>query len=230
MQKLVLFDIDGTIMHNGGAGRDAMEHALQTVFGTKGSTAYRYDGKTDKQIVRELMQLEGHDDTWIDVRMEQVTQLYVETLQKTLAEDDRDIGMYEGVAALIDAVDARDDAVLGLLTGNIETGARLKLQAVGLDTNRFVINAFGSDHETRGELPAIACRRLRESLGIDIPGHDVIVIGDTPADIHCGRDIGARAIGVATGRYSVRELQEHDPFAVFETLRDTDAVMQVIYA
>jgi phosphoglycolate phosphatase-like HAD superfamily hydrolase len=107
-------------------------------------------------------------------------------------------------------------------------GARAKLEAVGIDPDIFVIGAFGSDHEYRPELPAIAQRRAREMLGIDVPGRSVVVIGDTPADVECGRDIGARAIGVATGRYSTEELAAHGAVAVFTDLSETTAVVRAI--
>lgn len=228
MQHLVLFDIDGTILHSGGAGRDAMEYALATVFGTAGDSAMRYDGKTDKQIVRESMRAAGISEAEIDAHMEQVVSLYVATLPSRLGDPERHVGMYPGVAELIDAVHARHDSVLGLLTGNVESGARLKLGAVGLDFDQFRINAFGSDHEIRGELPAIAHRRMQDAFGITLGGRDVVVIGDTPADISCGRELGARAIAVATGSYSVDDLKAHDPYAVFSDLSDTDAVLAAI--
>jgi phosphoglycolate phosphatase-like HAD superfamily hydrolase len=228
MQHLVLFDIDGTILHSGGAGRDAMEHALATVFGTAGDSSMRYDGKTDKQIVRESMLSAGISEAEIDARMEQAISLYVATLPSRLGDPDRHVDLYPGVADLIHAVHARDDSVLGLLTGNVESGARLKLGAVGLDFEQFRINAFGSDSELRGELPAIAHRRMQEAFGVTLGGRDVVVIGDTPADISCGRTLGARAIAVATGSYSVADLQAHDPYAVFPDLSDTDAVMAAI--
>jgi len=151
-------------------------------------------------------------------------------LQAELATRAAAVQLYEGVRELVDAVDTRTDAVLGLLTGNVEPGARLKLAAAGLDPGRFVVNAFGSDHETRGELPAIAHRRMRDTFGVELAGRDVIVIGDTPSDVQCGRALGARAIAVATGRFSVAELQAHEPFAVFETLADTRAVLSAIDA
>ncbi|HSU96645.1 MAG TPA: haloacid dehalogenase-like hydrolase [Gemmatimonadaceae bacterium] len=228
MQHLVLFDIDGTILHSGGAGRDAMEYALATVFGTAGDSSMRYDGKTDKQIVRESMRAAGISDTEIDAHMEQVVSLYVATLPGRLGDPERHVGLYPGVAELIAAVHARDDSVLGLLTGNVESGARLKLAAVGLDFEQFRINAFGSDNEVRGELPAIAHRRMQDAFGVTLGGRDVVVIGDTPADISCGRALGARAIAVATGSYSVDELKAHHPYAVFQDLSDTDVVMAAI--
>lgn len=228
MQHLVLFDIDGTILHSGGAGRDAMEYALSTTFGTPGDSSMRYDGKTDKQIVRESMRAAGFSDTDIDSRMDEVVALYVASLSGRLADPARGVGMYPGIAELIDAVHKRSDSALGLLTGNVEAGARLKLDAVGLDFDQFQVNAFGSDHEVRGELPGIAHRRMLDMFGISLRGRDVVVIGDTPADVACGRSLGARAIAVATGWYSVEDLKAHNPYAVFADLSDTDAVLEVI--
>jgi phosphoglycolate phosphatase-like HAD superfamily hydrolase len=228
--KLVLFDIDGTIMITNGAGRRAVHRALLEVFGTIGKADHRFDGKTDPQIVRELMRLAGHGDETIDARMERMLDRYVTYLHEELASPAHKPLVYPGVHALIEALDGRNDAILGLLTGNLEAGAHAKLIAVGIEPSRFRIGAFGSDHELRGELPAIAQRRVRESMGLDIPGADVVVIGDTPADVECGRAIGARAIGVATGHYDVHELSSHGAAAVFPDLSDTHAVMEVIFA
>ncbi|MEO7218166.1 MAG: haloacid dehalogenase-like hydrolase [Gemmatimonadaceae bacterium] len=228
MQHLVLFDIDGTILHSGGAGRDAMEYALTTIFGTPGDPEMRYDGKTDRQIIREGMRASGFTDAKIDAQMDAVIALYVESLPQQLADPARGVGMYPGVADLIAAVHNRGEFALGLLTGNVEPGARLKLAAVGLDFDQFRVNAFGSDSEVRAELPAIAHRRMIEVFGIELRGRDVVVIGDTPADISCGRSLGARAIAVATGWYSVDDLKSHQPYAVFADLSDTNAVLDAI--
>ncbi len=227
MKRLVLFDIDGTILRTGGAGRDAMEQALSHVFGTAGDPGYRYDGKTDRQIARELMRSAGFDDAEIERRMGEVLELYVEGLRQRL-KDAHDVETFPGVIPLIDAVDESADSVLGLLTGNVESGARLKLESVGLAIERFRVNAFGSDNEVRGALPEIAHRRMCDVFGVSLAGRDVVVIGDTPADIDCGRSLGARAIAVATGRYTVEELMQHEPFAVFADLSDTAAVLTAI--
>lgn len=226
--KLVLFDIDGTLLRSGGAGRAAMEAALTEIFGTGGSSAVRYDGKTDRQIVRELMRLEGHDDAHIDARMPTVVKRYLEMLRSTLAEATRETYLFPGVTALLDALETLDRVVLGLLTGNVAEGATLKLVAAGLDPSRFRVNAFGSDHESRGELPALAVERARLVTGLDVTGNDVVVIGDTPSDVTCGNSIGARAIGVGTGLYSADELKQHGAFAAFDDLTDTTAVMEAI--
>lgn len=225
--KLVLFDIDGTILWSDGAGRRAMTAALTHVFGGAGPTEYRYDGKTDPQIVRDLMRAAGHAEEAIDERMPPLIDRYLAGLETELAAG-LHTHIFDGVRELLDALEARDDMVLGLLTGNLRAGAALKLHSAGIDMTRFRVGAFGSDHHHRPELPAIAQRRAREELGLEIPGSAVVVIGDTPADIECGRTIGARAVGVATGRYTVDELASHSPMAVFPTLADTAAVVQVI--
>ena len=205
-----------------------MEYALTTIFGTTGDPSMRYDGKTDKQIVRESMLSAGISMAEIDARMAEVITLYVTTLPSRLSDPARGVGMYPGVAALIDVIHLRSDSALGLLTGNVESGARLKLAAVGLNFEQFRVNAFGSDHEVRRELPTIAHRRMQEVFGVELRGRDVVVIGDTPADIDCGRSLGARAIAVATGWYSVDDLRAHDPYAVFTDLSDTNAVLAAI--
>lgn len=228
--KVVLFDIDGTLLRTDGAGRRAMEHALRTVFGVGGDPTYRYDGKTDRQITREQMRAAGFDDAEIDRRMADVLDTYVTQLTDELTARPEQAQLCAGIPPLLDRLRTVPDVTLGLLTGNIEQGARQKLRAVNVAWEQFVVNAFGSDHEHRPELPAVAQRRARALLGRDIPGHRMVIIGDTPADIHCGRALNVRAIGVATGRYSVSDLSAHDPAAVFATLEATDAVVEAILA
>ena len=226
--RLVLFDIDGTLLNSGGMGRAAMQRALGLVFGSPGNPSYRYDGKTDKQIVRDVMRLEGHTDEHIDARMEKLIELYLDGLREGAKSGKFNVRPLEGVVPLLDALGERKDVVLGLLTGNVEPGARIKLTAAGIDPNRFRVNAFGSDHEHRPELPAIARRRAGETLGLDIAGDRLVVIGDTPADIECGRSLEARAIGVASGHYTVEQLQSHKPYAVFPSLKNTQHVLETI--
>ena len=226
--RLVLFDIDGTLLNSGGMGRAAMQRALGLVFGSPGNPSYRYDGKTDKQIVRDVMRMEGHSDQHIDSRMEKLIDLYLDGLREGVKSGKFNVRPLEGVVPLLDALDGRENIILGLLTGNVEPGARIKLTAAGIDPDRFKVNAFGSDHEHRPELPAIAQRRAGETLGVDIAGDRVVVIGDTPADIECGRSLGAKAIGVASGHYTVEQLQSHKPYAVFPSLKNTEQVLETI--
>ncbi len=205
-----------------------MESSLVAHFGTPGPVGYRYDGKTDAQIVRESMRNAGHDDTTIDARMPDVLAGYLERLDDELTRLPDATQVYAGVLPLLDALDARVDCIVGLLTGNLEGGARRKLAAASLVFERFRVGAFGSDHEHRHALPAIAVERTRDRLGVGVPGERVIIIGDTPADIECGRGIGARAIAVATGHYSVDQLNEHTPHFAVPDLRDTARLIEVI--
>ena len=226
--RLVLFDIDGTLLNSGGMGRVAMQRALQQIFGSPGDPSYRYDGKTDKQIVRDTMRLEGHSDEHIDGRMQQMIDLYLDGLREGASGGKFNVRPLEGVLEILAELEKRDDVILGLLTGNVEPGARIKLKAAGIDPDIFRVNAFGSDHEHRPELPGIAQRRAGETLGLKIAGDRLVVIGDTPADIECGRSIGAKAIGVASGHYTVEQLEAHNPYAAFPSLKNTQQVLEKI--
>ena len=205
-----------------------MEAALIETFGTSGSPEYRYDGKTDKQIVRDLMRGADFPDAVIDACMPQVLDLYVTGLERELALPHTKVEALTGVVDLLDALVPRRHVVVGLLTGNLKRGAQHKLIAAGIGFQRFALGAYGSDHEVRAELPAIAQARAREVLGLEVDGASVVIVGDTPSDIHCGRPIGARAIAVATGHYSVDALAEHTPSAVFADFSDTGAVLAAI--
>jgi phosphoglycolate phosphatase-like HAD superfamily hydrolase len=228
--KLVLFDIDGTIMLSAGAGGRAVRRALVEVFGGSGPEKHRFDGKTDPQIVREMMSIAGHGDEHIDARMPALFDRYLAYLEEELGVSSAagGIRVMPGIVELLDALEARDDIVLGLLTGNLAEGARAKLSAAGINPDRFRVGAYGSDHERRGELPAIAQRRAREALGVSFSGRDIVVIGDTPSDLQCGAALGCTAIGVATGMYSLDDLREHRPAAVFSNLADTPSVVRAI--
>ena len=228
MKQVVLFDIDGTLLLSHGSGRVAMEAALIETFGTPGPGTYRYDGKTDKLIVRETMRAEGFTDAVIDERMSLVLERYLAGLHVALADASRRAYALPGIHEIVSEVERADDLVLGLLTGNVVTGARVKLRAVDLEFDRFAVGAFGSDHEDRPQLPPIARERASALLGYDVPGDRLVIIGDTPADVHCGRGVGARAIAVATGGYTVAQLAEHDPAATFSDLTDTARVLEAI--
>ncbi len=224
--RIVLFDIDGTLLRTDGAGRRAMERAMKETFGSTGPADYRYDGKTDRQIVREQMQAVGISAEVVSAEMDGLFISYLRYLDQELSTDPHQAVLCAGVQSLLRSLRTRTDVLLGLLTGNVREGARTKLDAVGLDFDQFVVTAFGCDHEHRPALPPIARARAEALLGRPVAGEQLVVIGDTPADIHCGRPIGVRAIAVATGRYSVDMLAMHGPAAVFATLEDTDSVIE----
>lgn len=228
MTVLVLFDIDGTLLLANGAGRRSVHQAMVDVFGVTGPHHHPFDGKTDPQIVHELGVLAGVAAADLQARMSEALDRYYVYLEEDLAKTPETVQPLPGVHALVDALDARDDVMLGLLTGNIVAGAHLKLRAVDLAPERFVVGAFGSDHGSRPELPAIAQARASEKIGAPLPGSRVVIIGDTPHDLTCGRGIGAHAIGVETGRFRAADLSPYHPLAIFADLSDTDAVVQTI--
>ncbi len=228
--KLILFDIDGTLLWTDGAGRGAIRAALLAEVGSTGPTeGFRFDGKTDPQIVHELLRASGNPHAESASHVRAVCDRYVGMLEGELASGKRTPHVYPGVWELLDVLERRDDAVLGLLTGNIVAGARLKLAAVGMQFDRFRVGAFGSDAAERGELPAIAAARAAKLIGETPTGDDIVIIGDTPADVTCGAGVGARAIAVATGSYRTDELAAAGAYAVFENLLDTERVLGAIF-
>jgi phosphoglycolate phosphatase-like HAD superfamily hydrolase len=226
--RIALFDIDGTLVWTHGAGKRAMQRALVAAVGTTGPEGHRYDGKTDKQIVREALRHDGFSDGEVDARMDHVLGRYIEELAVELDAEDHGAELLPGVIEVLDAIDARDDIMLGLLTGNVVEGAARKLRAVGLDPARFAVGAFGTDHELRQELPRIARDRASIRLGRAVPSDACVIIGDTPSDVACARPIGARAVAVATGNYDMAVLRACGPDALFADLRDTHAIVRAI--
>jgi len=134
-----------------------------------------------------------------------------------------------GIPALLDALEERPDVCVGLLTGNVAPGARLKLTAAGLAFGRFRVGAYGSDSPHRPDLPSIAVQRAVPLFGRQLVGDEIVIIGDTPADVTCGASLGVRAVAVATGSYSEAELRDagaHATFASFDATADVlDAIL-----
>ena len=225
--KLVLFDIDGTLISARGAGRRAMRAAFERVFGTAGGIDH-YDlrGRTDPRIVLDVMSAEGWEPARVKERLDDFFEAYVGGLAAEIG-DGRNVITLPGVAAVVEHLDRSADAVLGLVTGNIEEGARVKLRPTGL-WPRFQVGAFGSDHIDRRRLPSLAARRAQALLGTAFSPRDVVVIGDTPHDIDCARAHGAVAVAVATGLYPRDELLAEQPDLFFDDLSDLENVLAAL--
>jgi phosphoglycolate phosphatase len=227
--KLVLFDIDGTILLTAGAGRRAIVAAIgEEVGGSPAFDRVRFDGKTDPQIVTELLEVAGHRGPHPPARVETLCRRYVSLLAHELEQPSARTTVMPGVGELLDRLEAEPGVILGLLTGNLVEGAALKLRSGGLDPARFRVGAYGSDASDRTALPPIAAERARQFFGRIPSGPQVVIIGDTPADVSCGECIGARAVGVATGAYSVADLEICGAHAVFQDLSDTERVIEAI--
>jgi len=225
--RLILFDIDGTILYTGGAGRRAMRRALLEVFGATGPIkGFPFAGKTDPQIIIELMTLAGYAPNLIRRRMPDFWEQYVEYLEDEMTRADNMV-VYPGVFELVRALRDSNGTLLGLQTGNIERGARLKLEPTGLNPF-FPVGAFGDDSDNRNELPRIAVQRVRKQFGRTFRGQEVIIVGDTPADVACARHFGARAVAVATGFHDRQGLADSRPDALFDDFEDTQKVLKAI--
>jgi phosphoglycolate phosphatase-like HAD superfamily hydrolase len=228
-RKLVLFDIDGTILLSDGAGRRSILAAIAGATGIDGDLpAIRFDGKTDPQIVTELLTAVGDPRAGEPDLIAAVLERYVGHLEADLALNGHRSRVMPGIPALLDALEAEAGVLLGLLTGNVAPGATLKLRAAGLDPARFPVGAYGSDHPDRPCLPPIALERAWPWAGRRMRGEEVVIIGDTPADVHCAASIGARTIGVATGGFTIRELEAAGADLVFQDLSETPRALEAI--
>lgn len=225
MTRLVLFDVDGTLVA-GGPAKEAFHRALLDAFGTTGDIeSHEFSGKTDPQIARELLTRDGLSDEEVDAGLPELWRRYAEELEARLPA--RPMQVLAGVEALLDALEAERRAALGLLTGNIVRGARLKLASVGL-LERFPVGGFGSDDEVRNNLPEIALARARAHFGVDFAAHDVVVVGDTPRDVACGRHAGCRTVAVATGNFGPGVLREAEPDHVLDDFGSTARVLETL--
>jgi phosphoglycolate phosphatase-like HAD superfamily hydrolase len=221
--RLFLFDIDGTLVSVRGAGRTAFARALEQTYGTTG-TIERYDfrGRTDLRIVHDLMTEAGLDLERIRARVDDCFQAYTRELTQIIGDGSR-VQVLPGVAEVVRRLGARPDAVVGLLTGNIEAGARIKLEPTGL-WPFFRVAAYGGDDADRLRLPAIARERAR-ALGHDFTFDRITIIGDTPLDVACARGCGAVAVAVATGQYPADELATCRPDLLFSDFADAERVV-----
>lgn len=224
--RLVLFDIDGTLLSAGGISARALSATLREIFGTEGASAsYDYSGKTDPQIVRELMGEAGFAEAEIEARLEAALERYRARLLAWLRPED--VTAKAGVRPLLEALAAEPKVTLGLLTGNLEPCARAKLAPLGVN-RYFPFGAFGSDHEDRYRLPAVALERGRSIVGIAFEGADLVIVGDSVHDVLCGRGLGVRAVAVATGKTASTRLAEVRPDALLDDFGDTTSALRAI--
>ena len=215
MIRLVLFDIDGTLIASGGAGEKAFGKVCHDEFGVRdGAARLHFAGRTDPSIVRDFFEQHGIEPSADNFR--RFFDRYVFQLDHLLGQLHGRV--LPGVPEWIRDLQAlRHPPVVGLLTGNILLGAQIKLRHYRL-WGLFAMGAFGDDHEDRNQLARVAHTRGSRRLGATLRGEEILVIGDTPRDIECARAIGAQALAVGTGGYTAQQLRQEAPAWAVETL------------
>lgn len=223
-KKLLLFDIDGTLLISGHAGEHALSLGLRERFGVDDDlSSISFAGSTDSSIAHQIFSRYGIPST-----PENIADLfdgYVYHLARELPRHEGRI--LPGIIELLEVLHEREDCVLGLLTGNIEKGAELKLSHYGM-WKFFEFGAYADDHVDRNELGPVAHARAVEKYGVTFKAPDVFVIGDTPKDIQCARAAGFIAVAIATGKYSRKELAAHQPDWLFDDLSDVPEVLAAL--
>jgi phosphoglycolate phosphatase len=218
-----LFDIDGTLLSSGGAGKAAMEAALVTEFGAvEPAYSVPFAGRTDRAIARDLFQMHRIEESTSN--WQRFLTAYLQHLPACLVAHKGQI--LPGIAALLQCLQTRGDVAVGLLTGNVRDGARLKLGHYGL-FHHFAFGGFGDHHLTREDVAREALNAVRSHLDDSIRGEQVSVVGDTPLDVRCARAIGARAVAVATGWHSLDILAAEQPDLLLADLSDASRLLQL---
>ena len=223
-KRLLLFDIDGTLIHSGGAGVYALKLTLAERFGIADDLDnIEIAGMTDSGIVVSI--LKKHRIPTTNENIAAFLDSYVHFLSLELPR--RKGKLLPGVLELLEKLKSRPHLVLALLTGNVLRGAQLKLEHYGV-WHFFEFGAFADDHQDRNQLGPFAVARAREKHGHEFSATEIDVIGDTPRDITCGKAFGARTIAVATGTCSREQLAEHQPDFLIDDLSDVDRVIDTL--
>jgi len=223
--RLVLFDIDGTLITDKGAARAAFAAALGDVYDFRGDVAqYDFSGRTDPQIAQMILHDAGWSEADVDARLPALWDHYLAGLARNAPGRIRTLA---GVDTLLEAVGRDDRLTVALLTGNIEQGARIKLGAVELNSH-FAFGAFGSDSARREELPPVAVKRATAIAGRTFAARDVVIIGDSIYDVRCGVPHGATTIAVASGKTPVDRLRAENPDHLFDSVEDLERVLAAI--
>lgn len=227
LMKLLLFDIDGTLLNTGGAGTLALRNTLTQIWGTVGPID-RYDlgGRTIREILRDLLTAGGIDEADIWPRFDEFVVKWPPELARVI--QDFDVRRCPGTLELIDALRGREDALLGILTANIEKTAHIKLRTAGFDPGDFPVGAYGDVSEVRADLVPDAWRQAEALLGHPIPPAATVLIGDTALDVETAHAARAQSVAVMTGGKSRAELAAAKPDYLFEDLSDTDAVIAAL--
>ncbi|MCO5202407.1 MAG: HAD hydrolase-like protein [Chloroflexi bacterium] len=225
MTRLILFDIDLTLIQTAGAGRTAMETAFERLYGVTGATSgVGFDGRTDWAIFTEVIERHGVAEGSLEAALSEFAEAYLAEFPRFLAEKGGRV--LPGVPELLDALD-REVPGFGLATGNLRRGAAAKLGHFGL-WERFAGGGFGDSHTVRAELVKAGIAELADVLRVGADPANAIVLGDTPLDVEAAHRAGARALGVGTGRFSAAELSASGAEFAVDDLQDTARLLDIL--
>jgi phosphoglycolate phosphatase len=227
MPRLLLFDIDGTVLDTGGSGGGALLDAVEELFGVCRSSLapLQLAGATDRGVIRSLFTALGKE--FHDESVQTYLDCYLAHLHRRLHRAEFAGRTLPGIEQLLPVLGSRHRVHIGLLTGNVRRGADLKLTRFGLAPH-FVDGAFGDDAEDRNLLGPVALARMMAATGHTYSADNVIVIGDTPKDISCAHAMGARCLAVGTGGLAVEQLREFAPWQCLDSLADTQQVCELL--
>ncbi len=224
--KLLLFDIDLTLIDSARAGRRAMMLAFEKLFGIKdGMDKVNFAGRTDRAIFRDALIHQGME--WQKEKEENFKSVYFEQLKIEIAKPNLEKHLEPGVLELLNELSKREDNVLGLLTGNWHEGAQMKLEHFNV-YHFFEFGAFADDSESRNELPKFAVQRFSEKTSLSISPENVFIIGDTPLDVACAKSFDAKSVAVATGFFSYEDLEAAQPDFLFPDFSVIQSFLKIL--
>ena len=227
MKRILLFDIDGTLLHPAGIDRTCFRRALEDIYGVAPPIdGDDLGGKTIWQLLTDLLHAAGLEDEEIDANREAAFAAYSRHVE--VAAPAFNMHLLPGVGPLLDYLRDSPDFILGLVTGNVREAVPHKLRKVGIDPGIFTFGAFGSEHPDRNTLPALALYRLSQILGSQPEPETALIIGDTPLDIACARHTGVKVLAVATGHFDRSTLASHEPDYLLDDLSAFNQVTAIL--
>jgi phosphoglycolate phosphatase len=224
--KLLLFDIDGTLVLSGGAGKRAMNRVFEELYGFAAvMEGITLSGRTDDKIMMDAYARAGIEFSYSE--LQRFKARYFDVIKLEMLVDHNGKRIMPGVAQLLPELQKRDDVYLALLTGNWEQGGRTKIGYFGLDSY-FPFGAFSDDSAERTKLVPIAARRFQKLYSLSPQPREVYVIGDTPADIQCAKPHGVVSVAVAAASHTVEDLRPFEPDVLLKDLTDLSRVLEIL--
>lgn len=228
-ERLILLDLDGTLISSRSVGRRALEEAFESLYGWEQATSgLSFGGLTDPVILRKVFEARGRPAAEAEAEYPRVLETYLDSLDALIAREPGSVWSLPGASDFVDALVSHDRCVVGVLTGNTEGGARRKLRAAGLGEAFFSCSAFGDEAPTRNDLLPVALERANRDRGTKLSPEQVVIVGDTPRDVAVARAHGARALGVSTGATPHDQLEASQPDVLLRSLEPLEEALAAV--